>query len=113
MNHEFEIIFTKRYKMIDGSDVGYKRAVNLIKQTLVDDVEMSPTELTEFLQFQDYEFSFILPYLVTKNILNYRRAENDKLVYFKVRPNLLSEIFYPPPRFPEWSIKGIYIHKAK
>lgn len=103
----------RQYEMLNGKKVGYKRVITLIKALMVNDTELTPTEITDKLGFVPRELMFVIPYLANQNILQYRREDKDKLVYFKHRPNLLGEVFYPMPRFHESQIKGSTIYRAK
>jgi hypothetical protein len=103
----------RQYKMLNGNTVGYKRVVTLIKALMVNDTELTPTEITDKLGFVAKEFMFVIPYLANQNILQFRRDDDDKLLYFKHRPNLLSEMFYPMPRFHDRQILGSFIHRTK
>ena len=103
----------RKYKLLNGKTVGYKRALTLIKALMVNDTELTPTEITAQLGFVAKEFMFVIPYLANQNILQFRRDDDDKLLYFKHRPNLLSEMFYPMPRFHDRQILGSFIHRTK
>jgi hypothetical protein len=36
----------RQYKMLNGNTVGYKRVVTLIKALMVNDTELTPTDIT-------------------------------------------------------------------
>ena len=104
---------TKRYKLKNGSDIGYKRAVSNISKLLRKNLELTSTQITDRLEFKVNELTFLLPYLTGKNILSSRRTDAHTLVYYKNIPNALAELFYPQPKYPQSVIKGRYTHRSK
>ena len=103
----------KKYKRLDGSEVGYKKATSDVMAVVENGDELPPAEITRRAGYKKSELQFLLPYLASQNKLKFDRTADHKLKYFKCKPNALSEVFYPLPNYPKWAIKGRYIHRSK
>ena len=103
----------KMYKRIDGSEVDFTQATSDILEVTYNGDEYTPAELTKLAGYKKSELQFLLPYLASQNKLKFDRTADHKLKYFKHKPNALGEVLYPLPNFPEWAIKGRFIHRSK
>ena len=103
----------KMYKRIDGSEVDFTQATSDILEVTYNGDEYTPAELTKLAGYKKSELQFLLPYLASQNKLKFYRTADHKLKYFKHKPNALGEVLYPLPNFPEWAIKGRFIHRSK
>lgn len=103
----------KMYKRIDGSEVDFTKATSDILEVTYNGDEYTPAELTKLAGYKKSELQFLLPYLASQNKLKFDRTADHKLKYFKHKPNALGEVLYPLPNFPEWAIKGRFIHRSK